>query len=132
MYKQTSGAMGMMALLFALFTVIAATVAIYTYGKIAIVEPGLYGLSSSVKTVTNWPLIISCVSAGFYSIAFAALFMYVETTRNAVAKIANHLGIKEEEPGNAQSTSQAADEQEQPSVSVTPSKGNIRRGQRSV
>lgn len=131
MYKQTSGAMGMMALLFALFTVIAATVAIYTYGEITIVEPSRYGLSPSVKTVTNWPLIVSCVSAGFYSIAFAALFMYVETTRNAVAKIANHLGIKEEEPGSAQPTSQA-DEQEQPSASVTPSKGNIRRGQRSV
>lgn len=131
MYKQTSGAMGMMALLFAMFTVIAATVAIYTYGEISIVEPSLYGLSPSVKTVTNWPLIISCVSAGFYSIAFAALFMYVETTRNAVAKIANHLGIKEEESGNAQPISQA-DEQAQPSASTVPSMGQVRRGKRSV
>lgn len=131
MYKQTSGALGMMALLFALFTVIAATVAIYTYGKITVVEPGLYGLSPSVKTVTNWPLIISCVSAGFYSIAFAALFMYVETTRNAVAKIANHLGIKEEEPSSAQPISEA-DEQAQPSASTSPTKRQVRRGNRSV
>ncbi|HBQ88687.1 MAG TPA: hypothetical protein DD803_04405 [Alcaligenes faecalis] len=121
----------MMALLFALFTVIAATVAIYTYGKITVVEPGLYGLSPSVKTVTNWPLIISCVSAGFYSIAFAALFMYVETTRNAVAKIANHLGIKEEEPSSAQPISEA-DEQAQPSASTSPTKRQVRRGNRSV
>lgn len=131
MYKQTSGALGMMALLFALFTVIAATVAIYTYGKITVVEPGLYGLSPSVKTVTNWPLIISCVSAGFYSIAFAALFMYVETTRNAVAKIANHLGIKEEEPSSVQPTSEA-DEQAQPSASTSPTQRQVRRGNRSV
>ena len=131
MYKQTSGALGMMALLFALFTVIAATVAIYTYGEITVVEPGLYGLAPSVKTVTNWPLIISCVSAGFYSIAFAALFMYVETTRNAVAKIANHLGIKEEEPSSIQPTSEA-DEQAQPSASTSPAQRQVRRGNRSV
>lgn len=131
MYKQTSGAFGMVAMLFALITILASVVAIYTYGEITIVEPGRYGLSASTRTVRNWPLIISAVSASFYSLAFVAMFFYVETTRNAVAKIANHLGIKEEEPSNAQPTSQA-DEQEQPSASVTPSKGNIRRGQRSV
>ncbi len=131
MYKQTSGALGMMALLFALFTVIAATVAVYTYGEITIVEPSRYGLSPSVKTVTNWPLIVSCVSAGFYSIAFAALFMYVETTRNAVAKIANHLGIKEEEPSSVQPTNES-DEQAQLSASTPPTQRQVRRGNRSV
>jgi len=130
-YKQTSGALGMMALLFALFTVIAATVAVYTYGEITIVEPSRYGLSPSVKTVTNWPLIVSCVSAGFYSIAFAALFMYVETTRNAVAKIANHLGIKEEEPSSVQPTNES-DEQAQLSASTPPTQRQVRRGNRSV
>ncbi len=131
MYKQTSGAMGMMALLFAMFTVIAAAVAVYTYGEITIVEPSRYGLSPSVKTVTNWPLIVSCVSAGFYSIAFAALFMYVETTRNAVAKIANHLGIKEEEPSSVQPTNES-DEQAQLSASTPPTQRQVRRGNRSV
>lgn len=131
MYKQTSGALGMMALIFALVTIVAAAVAIHTYGEVTIVEPSLYGLSPSIKTVTNWPLIISCVSAGFYSIAFAALFMYVETTRNAVAKIANHLGIKEEEASSAQPISEA-DEQVQPSASTSPTQRQVRRGNRSV
>ncbi len=67
----------------------------------------------------------------FYSLAFVAMFFYVETTRNAVAKIANHLGIKEEEPSSAQPTSEA-DEQAQLSASTSPSKGQFRRGNRSV
>ena len=74
MYKQTSGAFGMVAMLFALITILASVVAIYTYGEITIVEPGRYGLSASTSTVRNWPLIISAVSASFYSLAFVAMF----------------------------------------------------------
>lgn len=131
MYKQTSGAFGMIAMLFALITILASVVAIYTYGEITIVEPGRYGLSASTSTVRNWPLIISAVSASFYSLAFVAMFFYVETTRNAVAKIANHLGIKEEESSSVQPTSEA-DESAQPSASAAPAIGQVRRGKRSV